>query len=356
MDRQFNLGIIGMGMVAETHIEAFRKVPDVSISWICSVEEEKLKKQREEYQVKNATMDYRQILADPAVDAVVICTPPNLHMKMSVEALAAGKHVLLEKPMCLSMEEAGRIVAESEKHPELVLLDCSCRYSRLQPKFEFVREFIKSGRLGDVYYIHHNFVRRQTRSGIEHNPEAKWFLDKKLAGGGPMFNWGVYDISFHMGILDDEPALRHVEAMTKNGLDRVAHGAPVFDIEEHGAAFMEFDTGLRYYFERSTNAHNSTGNETRIYGTKGGLKFSYLTWDSNEIEYFYTDDDGRGKARSEKIPVNMGGHPEEDTLALDRHFIDCIRGNAVPAMPAKTAARNLDIIFQILNAAETTRD
>ncbi len=101
------------------------------------------------------------------------------------------------------------------------------------------------------------------------------------------------------------------------------------DVEQHGAAWMEFDTGLTYYYERGAGAHSETPNETRLYGTKGGLRFQFPTWDSKELEFFYLEDN---EPKKETFTIDMSD-AVEDTLALTRHFLDCLDGTAEPLMP-----------------------
>lgn len=347
-----NIGIIGVGTVADRHINSLKEDGRVEVTWLCDLNEETLEAKMKEHNIEQGTIDYFDLLKDDKLDAVIISTPPNTHAKIFLDCINAEKHILLEKPMCTSKEEIDLIMEAAEEHKNLVLLDPSCRHARLQPKYRHIKKMINDGKLGDVYYIHHNHVMRQSRNGIEHNPGAKWFLDKKYAVAGPLIDWGVYDLSFHLGILNDVPQLEDVQSFTINGLDQVEHGAPVFDVEEHGVAYMKFDTGLRYYYERSSNAHNETSHETRIYGTKGGLKLAYTSWDSNEIEFFYVDEDGKGEAKSEIIKVDMDEHTgDEQELAC--HFVDCLLGEAEPMMPIPLAAKHISIILEILESAES---
>lgn len=346
-----NIGIIGVGAVADRHINCIKEDGRADVSWLCDLNEDTLNEKMKKHKIEQGTTDYFELLADSELDAVIISTPPNTHAKIFLDSIEAKKHILLEKPMCTNREEIELIKKAAKENKELLLLDTSCRHARLQPKYRYIKKMIDEDKLGDIYYIHHNHVMRQKRNGIECNPTAKWFLDKKFAVAGPMIDWGVYDLSFHLGVLDDTPKLVDVEGFTINGLDQVEHNAPVFDVEEHGVAYMKFDNGLRYYYERSTNAHNQTEHETRIYGTKGGLKFAYNSWDSNELEFFYVDKDGKGKAEKEIIKVDMDQHlGDEQELAT--HFIDCLLGEAEPMMPIELAAKHIDIILQILEASE----
>jgi predicted dehydrogenase len=115
------------------------------------------------------------------------------------------------------------------------------------------------------------------------------------------------------------------------------------DVEQHGAAWMEFDTGLTYYYERGGGVHAESPNETRIYGTKGGLRFAFPSWDSNDIEYFHIENN---EPVVETLTVDMSDAPE-DSMVLATHFLDCLDG-APPMMTVQLAAKHMDILFRIL--------
>lgn len=339
MDKCWQIGLIGGGMFGANHIESIQKDGRAEVCWVCDSHEPSLVAVQDKYEIVRGTTDYHRVLEDPEVDAVIVATPPFTHAEIGIAALRAGKHLLLEKPLAVNGDEVQAIIGETKQHPELVVLEASCRHSRLQPKFDFVKTMIDAGKLGDVYHIHHNFLTAATF--LDWNPKATWALDKKLAGGGPIFDWGEYDLSFHLGVLGDQPELQAVEAFHRNGLRQ----SPA-NVEQHAAAYMRFNTGLTYYYERGAGAHGEVENETWIYGTKGGLKFSYLTWDSPEITYYFEDADG--KPQHQVLTVDMSHHPENDNIQLISHFIDCLEGKARPMMDVELAAKHLNILMRIL--------
>lgn len=343
------IGLIGGGMVANIHAKALGVDPRAEIRWVADLSEQARKATGEAFNVPHLTADYRQMLADPELDAVIVCTPPKSHVKIALDVLEAGKHLLVEKPLAASLEEARELVAVAERYPKIKISACSARHARLNAKFLVVKKLIDDGKLGRVYYVHHRSVSRQGRAGVEYNPTAKWFLDRNLAGGGPMYDWGVYDLSFHLGVLG-EPQFEKVEAFCVNGLDSVEFGTKVFTVEEHGAAFMQFEGGLRYYWERASNAHGLAPNQTVIYGTKGGLTLSYCTWNSPEVEFFYVDNDGSGKPQKEVIAVEKS--QKNDNEALSAAWLDYLSDVGPVPMPLKTELKNLEIIHQVYAAAK----
>ena len=340
--KQYNLGIIGAGMYGKVLMRYFQQDERANIIWVNSASEATTKSAAEEFGIKNWSTDYRDVLADTAMDAVVIATPPFLHADQLEAALTAGKHVLLEKPIAESRESLQRIVKAVEQNPNLVVLEASCRHTRLTRKFQFIKSIIDSGKLGDVYHIHHNSLGRTTF--IEYNSNGAWAMNKKLAGGGPFADRGVYDLSFHLGLLNDMPQLKSIQSFTRNDLRDMSKYVEFSDIEQHGAAWMEFDTGLTYYYENGGGVHNEATNETRLYGTKGGLRFHHYSWDSNEIEFFTTED---GEPHKEIFTVDMASEPD-DSHAITTHFLDCLDGTAEPLMSVQRAAKHMEILFKIL--------
>ena len=340
----YNIGVIGAGWIAKAHMGFLQQTGRADITWLAARNPENLEQVRADFNIPNKTSDYRDILKDPAVEVVLIATPPDTHKEMFIQALKAGKHVLLEKPMALSQEELDEMIQVKAQYPALVAMECSGRHSRLNPKFTLVKELISSGKLGEVYHIHHQSVSRQNRPGIEFHPVAKWFLDKSRAGGGPLFDWGVYDLSFHLGVLEDRPQLEAVESVQmKSGLDEVDPETDVYDVEEHLMVSMRLSGGITYCWERGAHAHMEVPNETRIYGTRGGLKLAYCTWDDPELSFF--DLDGEGKARQVRIIRECP--TEEDGYYLSRHLIDVLDGKEQPVIPLETAKKHMEIILKI---------
>ena len=342
--KTYNLGIIGAGMYGKRLTRYFLQDERARLTWINSASEATTKSAAEEFGIGKWTLDYREVLADPAVDAVIIATPPYLHAEQLEAALAAGKQVLLEKPMAESRESIRRIVTAVEQHPELLVLEASCRHTRLTRKFQFIKSMIDSGQLGEIYHIHHNHLMRSTF--IEYNPNGAWAMNKRLAAGGPIVDWGVYDLSFHLGLLNDVPQLKSLRSFSRNDLRDISRYVESSDVEQHGAAWMEFDTGLTYYYERGAGVHAEVPNETRLYGTKGGLRFQFPSWDSNQVEFFYLENN---EPCRETLNVDMSGAPD-DSFVITTHFLDCLDGTAQPLMSVQLAAKHMEILFKILGA------
>ncbi|NJM94730.1 MAG: hypothetical protein HC842_08770, partial [Cytophagales bacterium] len=157
------------------------------------------------------------------------------------------------------------------------------------------------------------------------------------------------DLSFHLGLLGDQHELESVTPLfIQHRLDEVDPGSSVYDVEEHAAVVLHLSGGLRYYWERGNNGHVEVPNETRIYGTKAGIKLQFCSWESPVIEFFDVAEGGQGQARSEAFHVDMSQHSDEAAFA--QHLISLWDGQTQAAMPLERAAKHLDIVFKAYEA------
>jgi hypothetical protein len=131
--------------------------------------------------------------------------------------------------------------------------------------------------------------------------------------------------------------------LMQRGLDETDPGTEIFDVEEHFAVSMRFDKGLSYYWERGAHANVEVPNETRIYGTRGGIKLAYCTWDEPVIMLY--DLDANGRAREKKLDVDMSRH-RHDGDALWEHFFEVLDGHTQPVISLELAKKHLDIILK----------
>jgi predicted dehydrogenase len=339
--KPITVAIVGGGMYGAKHVDCFRADGRARVKWMGVRSDASLAQWRADPRVERTTQDLDEVLADPEVDAVVVTTPPGSHAELALAVLRAGKHLLLEKPMTATRAQAAAVVEEVARRPGQVVLEASCRHARLQPKFPFVKALVESGRLGQVYHVHHVMLSPDTF--LDWNPRGHWALDRAQAGGGPLFDWGEYDLSFHLGVLGDAPELRGVTAFSHGGLRTVSG-----DVEQHAGALLSFSGGLTYAYERGAGVHGEARSETRIHGTRGGLRLSYLSGDSPVVELFSEGPDRR--PLREALTVDMSGHGSDDQVLVS-HFLDCVEGKAAPAMPVARAYKHLDILLRIYEAA-----
>lgn len=344
-----NIGIIGAGMIGQKHIENILLDGRAQIAWVCTMPFSAAKNLQEHYVIPHCTTDYRDVLNDSTVDCVIIATPPQFHAEQAVAAIKAGKHVLIEKPLALTIADVQKIADTAREYPERIVLSAAARHSRMQPKFSFIKKIIDERRIGTVYHIHHQVLRRGKRYGIEYNPEATWSLSRAHAGGGPFLDWGVYDLSFHLGLFQDQLKLEQVLSATYNGTDDAREAFPDFDVEEHGVALMRFTSGISYYYERSTNTHLERPNQTIIHGSEGALSFDYLSWGSPVVSVTESMRDRTKAPRVEELTVPIPAD-FDDHKAIIEHFIDCVVEGETPLLTPSQELTHYEIIHSLVEA------
>jgi predicted dehydrogenase len=339
------IGIIGGGMWAKTHIKCIREEGRGEVAWVCDAAEKVARDVQKEFGVPRVSTRHGDLLADPAVEGVIVATPTFTHPALALDVLRAGKHLLLEKPMAMNAADAAALDAEAARRPSQIALEASCRFTRVEPKFAFVRDLVASGRLGEVYHV--DFRDLKTTTYIEYNPSAAgWAGRRATAGGGPTFDWGEYDLSFLLGVLGDTPQLKSLHGFVRRvARSPQATGGPDSDVEQHGVALLDFGGGLTIHYERGGGAYGDQPGRVRIHGTRGGLELSYYPWDEAAVTLFREDASGRIVAES--LPVPVARRFENANTPVVAHFVDCIRGLAAPSMPFALARKHLDIVLRL---------
>jgi len=287
---EIQIGIIGTGMIGLEHIRGFRSTPRCAVTAIADPDENRLAKAASEFSISNAFTNDKDFFALEEIDGVVICTPPNTHEEIALAALAAGKHVLCEKPMAIRSSSAAKMVKRAKK-AKRILASCSGRY-RFSPSVQKAKELIDAGELGDIYHITMTGISRRNRPGIDFHPSALWCLDKSKAGGGVMIDWGIYDLNILYTLIDNL-TIERVDGFCYRGLETPLPEKIVFDVEEHGAAILRCKNNLTIFWERSWAAHMNSSTRIRIYGSRAGIAFDPLAWTQDIFFQIYEDRSGK---------------------------------------------------------------
>src|SRR5690625_4621209 len=184
------VGVIGIGSISDMHIQAYQKHEDVELVAFCDLSEERLKEKGARYDVDQLYTDYQELLANDSIDAVSICTWNDTHTEISIATQEATKHVLVEKPLSMKVEEA-EAVEEAVKRSGKVLQVGFVR--RHADNARILKEFIDADELGEIYYAKASILRRLGNPG-------GWFSDISKSGGGPLIDLGVHmiDLSWYL--------------------------------------------------------------------------------------------------------------------------------------------------------------
>lgn len=237
------VGIIGAGGIGTLHAETASRI-GVTIAGVCDTRRPRAERLAARFPGSVITTEAARLFADDSIDAVVIAVPNLLHAPLAIEALQAGKHVLLEKPMALSLEQCDAIIAAMNHAQRIVQIGF---VSRCSPAMRAARRLVEDGVLGNIYHAKAAMYRRRGIPGL-----GRWFTNKAESGGGALIDIGVHMIDAALYLTGaTQPRLAF-------GIASSTHGKPitqyrttemwagpadphgVFDVEDAIAAHVQF--------------------------------------------------------------------------------------------------------------------
>ena len=271
--KQIRLGMIGAGQIAHYCVEDIKHHPHSTVVAAHTRNPERLAAFCALHSIERAHNSLEALLADAAVDAVYIALPTKFHAPVAMQALAAGKHVLLEKPLAMNREEAEALVAVAKQSERVLMLGMNQRFDK---DHQQIRALVKQGMLGDIYHAKGVWLRR---SGIP--TLGTWFGNKALAGGGCLYDIGVHLLDLCLYTLDNfEPVSVSGATYTKfghRGLGEGDWGASereelAFDVDDFASAFIRLANGATVSLDVAWACHQAEEQQhtVTLYGSEGG--------------------------------------------------------------------------------------
>ncbi|HEY5078941.1 MAG TPA: Gfo/Idh/MocA family oxidoreductase, partial [Opitutaceae bacterium] len=180
----FRVAVIGAGAIAQDHIASFKQHPAATVVALAEVSRKRGRETAEKFGIPDVVTDYRALLARDDIDVVSIALPNYLHAAVALDALKAGKHVMLEKPMATNAGDAAKLVAQARRQGVLFMVGQNLRFN---VETQTARQLVEKGILGEVYHAKTSWNRR---AGIPRI--GSWFTQKRFAGGGCTYDIGVH--------------------------------------------------------------------------------------------------------------------------------------------------------------------
>lgn len=273
--KKVRIALIGAGNIANVHLEAYKNVENAEIAAICDINEQRLNETADKFNINNRYTSVEAMLAaEHDLDGADVCVWNCNHAKCTIAALEAGLHVLCEKPMAYSAEEALEMERVAKKNGKLLMIGFVTRFD---PETFVVKDFIDKGYLGDIYYAKAQYVRR-------HGNPGGWFSDKARSGGGPVIDLGVHVIDRARYLMGKPmPVSVYAATFEKLGKRDNLKTAPGWvpkdaserdkcDVEDFGTAIIRFDNGSVIQLECAYSINGESVNGLELYGTKGGFR------------------------------------------------------------------------------------
>ena len=222
MEKKVVVGVIGCGCIANAaHIPSYMNNPDVVIKYFCDIIPERAERAVSQYGCGIAVTDYHDVIGNPEVEAVSVCTPNRMHPVIAMDALRAGKHVLCEKPAARTYAEAKEMQAVQHETGKVLNIGVVNRFNTAVNK---IRELISAGALGDVYHVYVSFRARRSIPGL-----GGAFTTKEIAGGGALIDWGVHYLDI-VNVLHRRPQAGH---RIRAGVQQTGRGYEKLHLREH---------------------------------------------------------------------------------------------------------------------------
>ncbi len=336
-----NIAILGAGGIAlKLHLPQLAELPDVHVTHLAGRKPERLRILAERFDIPHWTTDYDAIFSDPSIEGVVIAVPHPLHVSFGLKALAAGKHVLMQKPLCGDMQEARDFVAAVERSDRTVM--CLPHFG---PDIYACRRLIREGAIGklssaycrvshggpEVYYA-------EIRDNFGESGDDLWFFKADQASVGALFDMGVYAVA----------ALVAVMGPAKSVLGHVTTVDKPTSLEDTAALLIEFANGAIGTAETGWCDPARTW-KLSVHGTRGKLEApghhsaSLTRWEPGS----YTRED------EPAVPHTID-LPEEEAGDLHGLWLRCIRQHRQPAVSnAHFACHVTEILLAGLESSRT---
>lgn len=349
MKKTLNVGIIGVGGIARTHMPGWASSPHTQVVAGCDVNAENLAHWSAEYNVPMVTHDATTLFNNPDIDIIDICTPNNYHAELTVAALNAGKHVICEKPLAPTPADIKKMIEARDASGKLLM---TAQHHRFSGKSKALKAEIETGTLGDVYHARSWMLRRSF------TPYTAGFVSKEHAYGGACIDIGVHILDLTLWMMGNP------KPVTVSGVARteLAHlpGAfstwnladidpSIYDVEEMAAAFVRFENGATLILEVAWLLHhNTTGEDMQmwLYGKNGGS-----LWPACEL---FQTNNATKQIYNRQLTITRD---EMEPHALECvEFAQAIVDGAPSPVPAEQSLQVMTILNAIYESQETGRE
>lgn len=360
--RKVRIGIIGCGGIANSHMQQYEKFDDVEVVAFADLIEGRAEEFREKYGVENAKCyrSHTEMLADESLklDGVSICTYNRQHAPCTIAALEKGINVLLEKPMCVTLEEGIDMMRAEKKSGKILTIGFQPRFDE---SMQLVKKVIQSGVLGKIYYIQTGGGRRR---GIPARTKDSFIMDE-TAGIGALGDIGCYSLDMVLNALGYPKPLT-VTGTTTNyfGTDKdyIAYklgGHPdyykKFGVDDFASAYIRMEDDLVIDFRISWAMNMDTPGDTLIFGTEAGLRIPSTDCWNGAIEgslKLYKEFEGEQIVSEIPLPKSKV-HCVECKV---RAFLDAIINDLPAPIPTSEIIYNQAILSYIKKSAEEKRE
>lgn len=324
--------LVGCGKISDRHIASLAKCANAELVALCDIRVERMNAARQEYRQLSSSkteiamyQDIAAMLLDARVQTVIIATPSMLHAPLAKQAIAMGKHVIVEKPMALSLHEADEIVEYARMHRVFVQV---CHQLRYKPVMQRIKELIVSGAMGNLYLGVVSMRLQRTKAYYDAAPwRGTWDQD-----GGMLLNQGIHLIDLMQWFMGD----------CESVFGSMLRGPIPKQTEDVAAGIITFKSGAIGMIEANTLTYpNSYDNSITLFGDKGTISIGGIGL--NEIRKWSIDN----------IPMDLPSMNDvtDEHLLMYEHFIRAVEGDGSSmVINASEGKKAVELIFAVYDS------
>lgn len=335
-EKKFKVAVIGCGVIANKHMTGVNEKPECELYAICdSARDDRLQKHKEEYGAKIAVTDYKELVDDPNIDFVIITTPDNTHMEMACAFMRAGKDVLLEKPMALTMPECEEMLRVEKETGKRLMVGQVARYNN---NARTAKKLVEEGAIGDLVYIESEYAHDYMKSrGYD-----DWRVSPEREG---MIGGGCHAVDLLRWIAGNNPEEVHAFSTHKYLMD--------WPVNDTTIAIFKFPNGVIGKVFCGIGVKRNYTMRTCLYGTKGTL-----IWDggrATEMYLYQVDENGENYKKPHIVPGNPNGHNMAGEIS---DFVDAMiegKPNPISALEGATTVAICRATVESAKTGETVK-
>lgn len=334
------VGIIGCGKIAQVrHIPEYTSNPDVCLYGLFDLNKERAAQLAEKYGCK-AYDSYEELLADPGIDAVSVCVANNVHAEISIAAMKAGKHVLCEKPMAVTLEECEEMVKTAKETGKYLMIGQNQRLAKAHRK---AKQLIAEGAIGKVLTFRTIFGHGGPETWSVDPGKDTWFFDKTRAAMGAMADLGIHKTDLIQYITGQKVVETKAVLTT---LDKRYGNGDLIGVDDNAICIYTLEDGAVGTMTASWTYYAAEDNTTVIYGTKGMLRlyddpvYSVQLFGANGEKVMYEID---------QIQTN----DNQTKSGIIDLFVESLVENKEPEISGESVLSAMKAVFGSIESSET---
>ena len=336
------VGIVGCGVISPTHIEAFRKIENVDVTWLCDLEEKKASDLAARHKIANTTTEASDLIGSD-VDIVAVCTDHASHADLCCESIEAGKHVLCEKALAQNQTGLDRIIAAADSHPDIVFSGVfQHRFDAVNRK---IRQLIEEGVLGQMLTAS---IQMHCLRTNDYYRADRWRGTWAQEGGSVLINQAIHYIDLLRWTMGG------VRSLT--GLHSNLTHSDVIETEDTAVAAMTFKNGALGTLEATSSSHIQWEPTLTYHGTEGSIEMRNdkpvkIIFESEELTTEVKQ--VLENCRTAEALKAAKGYYGSGHSAQVADFVDSIRNHRRPFVSAHSAAKTVDMVLSLYQSQRT---